>query len=237
MADTETAITSLATGLEQALGQELVSLMLYGSAARGTAVAGHSDVNVLLVLRSASADVLHRAAPTLAAWRKAGHPAPLIQTAPEWEASADVFPIEIEDIREAHRLLAGRDVVSDLATGRAETRAELEREARGKLIRLRAEYAASAGDGKALGLLLARATGTFLVLFRAVLRLTGTAPPAAADALVREAARHAGFDAEPFVWALGARAGGKQALAPYDAVATAYLAAVERFVGYVNDLV
>lgn len=237
MAGSEAAIAALTKGLTEALGEDLVSLMLYGSAARGTAVPGYSDVNVLLVLRSATADVLHRAAGALTAWRKAGHPAPLIQTEAEWAASTDVFPMEIQDIREAHRLLAGRDVVSGLETTRADVREELERESRGKLIRLRAEYAASAADGKATGSLLAGATGTFLTFFRAALRLAGRPIPAEPRGVVREASMLAGFDAAAFDWALEERGGGKPGkLASHDPAAAAYLAAVERFVKYVNDL-
>ncbi|MFI5208516.1 MAG: hypothetical protein ACHQX4_10945 [Gemmatimonadales bacterium] len=237
MRDTTADIAALTNGLQRALGDDMVSLMLYGSAARGTAVRGYSDVNVLLVLRQASADVLRRAAGALTAWGKAGHPSPLIQTEAEWAASTDVFPMEIDDIREAHRLLAGRDVVSGLATARADVREELERESRGKLIRLRAGYAASAADGKALGSLLAGATGTFLTFFRAALRLAGRPIPAEPAGVVREASLLAGFDAAAFAWALEERGGAKpKKLGPYDPVAAAYLAAVERFVKYVNDL-
>ena len=39
-------------------------------------------------------------------WSKGGHPAPLISTEREWRESADAHPIEYEDMREAHRLLA-----------------------------------------------------------------------------------------------------------------------------------
>jgi hypothetical protein len=236
MAGSEAAIEALTKGLADALGEDLVSLMLYGSAARGTAAKDWSDVNVLLVLRRASADVLRRAAGPLAAWRAVGQPAPLIQTEAEWAASTDVFPMEIDDIREAHRLLAGKDVVSGLKTLRADAREELEREARGKLIRLRAEYTAAA-DGKAMGALLAGATGTFLTFFRAALRLQGRAVPAEPAAVVREAASQCGFEAAAFDWALEERAGRKPGkLGPHDPVAAGYLAAVERFVKYVNDL-
>lgn len=237
MAGSEAAIAALTKGLTDALGEDMVSLMLYGSAARGTAAAGYSDVNVLLVLRRASPDVLHRVAGALTAWRKAGHPAPLIQTEAEWAASTDVFPMEIEDISEAHRLLAGKDVVSGLKTLRADVREELEREARGKLIRLRAEYAAMHGDGKATGALLAGATGTFLTFFRAALRLAGRPIPKGAAGVVSEAAALAGFDAAAFDWALSERAGSKpKRLDSRDPIAASYLSAVERFVKYVNDL-
>jgi len=239
MADDMDAVTAkLTSGLRDALGDDLVALMLYGSAARGTNVPGRSDRNVLLVVRDATPAVLRRASPALGAWAKAGHPPPLIQTEADWAASADVFPLEIEDIREAHRVLAGRnDVLSSLVTTRADQRRQLEREARAKLIRLRAEYAVAAGDGVVLAELLARAVGTFLVLFRAALRLTGSAPPVDPVALVRAAGSAAGFDPAPFEWALGARRASKApALQAFDPVAGSYLAGVERLVNWVDGL-
>src|SRR5438477_8231359 len=114
--DREKAIASLARDLPAALGDNLVSLLLYGSAARGDAVPGRSDINVLLVVRDASAATLHRASPVLQAWLAVAHAAPLIQSEADWAASADVFPIEIEDMRAGHRLLAGRDVLAGLST-------------------------------------------------------------------------------------------------------------------------
>ncbi|HEY2806291.1 MAG TPA: hypothetical protein VGI92_10590 [Gemmatimonadales bacterium] len=236
MADgNEAAIQALTQGLAKALGDNLVSLMLYGSVARGDHVAGRSDINVLLVVRDASATTLHAASPVLGSWLRVAHAPPLIQSEADWSASADVFPIEIEEIRDAHRLLAGRDVVGNLKTDRSDLRRQLEHDARGKLVRLRAEYAAAAADGKVLAELLARATGTFLVLFRATLRLAGRPVPADATAVVREAAVAAGFDAAPFEWALGARLGAKApSLKPYDETATAYIASVQKLVDWVD---
>ena len=69
MADTiDRASRQLASALGAALGDNLVSLMLYGSAARGTWVEGRSDINVLLVVKDASAPTLLRAAPALGDW-------------------------------------------------------------------------------------------------------------------------------------------------------------------------
>ena len=235
MAETfESSVQALTRALTAVLGDNLVSLVLYGSAARGGWVEGRSDVNVLLIVRDASAASLGKAAPALKDWALYAHAAPLIQTERDWDASADVFPIEIEDMRAAHRLLAGKDPFAGVTTERADLRAQLEREARGKLIRLRAEYAASAADGKQLGALLARATPTFVVLFRGGLLLAGRPVPAEAIAAVAAMAQVAGFDGAAFDWALGARASGKAALQPYDATAAAYLGAVEQFVNWVD---
>ncbi len=233
--DQEAAVQKLASGLTAALGDNLVSLMLYGSAARGDHVAGRSDLNALLVVRDASASALRAAAPALESWLRLAHAPPLIQTEADWKSSADVFPIEIEEIRDAHRLIAGRDVVSPLTTTKDDLRRQLEHDARGKLVRLRAEYAAAGSDGRVLGELLVRATSTFLVLFRAALRLAGRAVPRDAAAVAREAGSLAGFDPAPFTWGVEARRAAKgPALKPHDDLAASYLAAVQAFVGWVD---
>jgi predicted nucleotidyltransferase len=236
-ADKKPTLEQLTARLEAALGENLVSLVLFGSAARGTHVEGRSDLNLLLVVRDATVARLHAATPVIAEWSKAGEPPPLIFAESEWRASADVFPIEIEDMREAHRVLAGRDVLDGLPTRRADLRRELEHVVRGKVLRLRTEYAAAAADGKALGRLLVHSAGTFFILFRAVLRLTGGVPPQDQAALVRETAAAAGLDASPFAWVLAALAGkNPKALEPYDPVAGAYVDAIEKLADFIDSV-
>jgi hypothetical protein len=238
MADqVQEALDRLARELTAALGETLAALVLYGSRARGTAVAGRSDANLLLLVTDATGVTLHRAAPALAAWTRSGQAPPLIQTEAEWRAAADVFPLEIEDMREAHQVLAGRDPFDGLTTTRADQRRALERELRGKLAWLRAGYAATAPEPQALTGLLVGAVGTLLVLCRAVVRLTGRPVPPDASAVVREAAAAAAFDPEPLLWALTARGGPPpRPLTAYDPIGASLLAAVERVTRYVNDL-
>src|SRR5260370_4900889 len=96
-------------GVAAALGERLVSLVLYGSAVRGGHVAGRSDVNTLLICDRADESLFQRLERPLGPWLKAGHPAPLVFTHAEWRDAADVFAVEYEDIRVAHRVLAVRD--------------------------------------------------------------------------------------------------------------------------------
>jgi predicted nucleotidyltransferase len=236
-ADSKLGVEEFARRLETALGENLVSLVLFGSAARGTHVEGRSDVNLLLIVRDASVAALHPATPVVAEWSKRGQPPPLVFAESEWRASADVFPIEIEDMREAYRLLAGRNPFEGVTTRRTDLRMELEHEVRGKVLRLRTEYAAAAADGKALGRLLLHSAGTFFVLFRALLRLTGGAPPARHDALVKEAAAAAGLEAAAFSWVLAALDGKQRPeLQPYDPIAGRYVDAMEKLAEYVDKL-
>ena len=237
MADKKLGLEAFARRLEEALGENLVSLLLFGSAARGTHVEGRSDLNLLLIVRDASVARLHGTVPVVAEWAKGGEPPPLIFSETEWRASSDVFPIEMEDMRDAHRVLAGRDPFEGVVTKRGDLRLELEHEVRGKVLRLRTEYAAAAGDGKALGRLLVHSAGTFFVLFRAVLRLAGGAPPTGHDALVRETAAAAGLDASVFGWVLAALDGkNPPALAPFDPVAGRYVDAMEKLADYIDGL-
>jgi hypothetical protein len=173
----------------------------------------------------------------LAEWVRSGEPPPLLFSDDEWRASADVFPLEIEDMRDAHRVIRGRDPLAGVATSRDDLRRQLEREVRGKLLHLRTEYAASAEDGRALGRLLENSLGTVLVLCRATLRVTGRVPPADPAALVRETAAVAGLDPAAFEWALSRRAGGRvPSLAAFDPRGTRYVDQVEQLARFVNQL-
>jgi hypothetical protein len=230
-------VEQFGTALEQRLGTRLVSLVLYGSAARGDFVAGRSDINLLLILTDTSAEELRSVGPAVHAWVKAGHPPPLIFSDGGWRASTDVFPLEIEDMRQAHRVLRGRDPFAGLETAPADLRQELEREVLGKLLQLRAEYTASGPHPKALGALLETSARTFFVLFRAVLRLRGTVPPTEPAALVQAAAPIIGFHAGAFDWVL-ARLAGRHVpdLAQFDPAAERYLEAIERLAAFVDEM-
>lgn len=235
--DARANLEDMAGQLEQALGGNLVSLVLYGSAARGDYHAAHSDINLLLILADASPAALRPVGPIVHRWVKAGHSPPLIFGEAGWRSSTDVFAIEIEDIRQAHRVLRGRDPLAGLETSPADQRQELEREVRAKLLQLRAEYTASGPHPKALGALLVSSASTFFALFRAVLRLQGSVPPQTPQDLVPAAARLVGFDAGAFDWVLARLAGHPAApLAQFDRIAERYLTAIERLAEYVDGM-
>ena len=106
--DARGRLTSLAASLREAYGPDLVSVTLYGSAARGDQVAG-SDLNVVVVLRDLSLESLERGAGAVRSWQTAGNRS-LLFFSPEWiERSADVFPLEFSDMRQWHVVIEGSD--------------------------------------------------------------------------------------------------------------------------------
>jgi len=230
-------VERFAESVAAALGDRLVALLLYGSAARGTHVPGRSDVNTLLICDAVDEALFVRLERAVRDWGRAGHPAPLILTEREWRTSADAFPIEYEDIREAHRVLAGRDPWRGVTVQREHLRGQLEHELMGKLVRLRQAYAALRGDPKQLARVIVGSAAGFFTMLRATLRLAGKTPPVPPDALVREAGALMGFAPERLAaLEAHARGVGQLKLAPGDPLPLAYLAAVAHTAEFVNRL-
>src|SRR6059036_1147778 len=220
--------------LGRALGPRLVSLLLYGSAARGSHVPNRSDLNTLLICDAADDELFARLDPVVRPWTRAGHPAPLILTETEWRSSADAFPIEYEDIREANRLLAGRDPWPGVTVRRDEVRRQLEQELMGKLVRLRQAYVAL--PPKQLARAVAGSAGGFFTMLRAALRLAGQTPPADVASLVRAAGALVGFPPDGLAPLVAHATGGQALRQAGNALAAAYLDAVARTAQFVNRL-
>jgi len=227
---------TFAASLESQLGENLVSFCLYGPAVRHDTRDGDKALTTLLILDSVAPAALRPIQEPVAAWARKGHPAPLVFSHTGWKASADVFPIEIEDMREAHRVLRGLDPFEGVSTTREDLRSQLEREARGKLLRLRMEFVAAAARGKDLEELLLDSIGTFFVLFRAVHRLAGRRPPQTPKALVSETAEVAHLEASAFDWVLDKLVGHNvPSLKPYDPIGDRYLEQIERLVQFIDQ--
>jgi predicted nucleotidyltransferase len=183
----ERVVTPFLAAADAALGAGY-SALLYGSAARGDYVPGRSNINLLLVLDDPSPTRLRALAPAFAAWRKLEAEPPLLISRAEWARASDVFPVEITDMRAGYTVLRGADPLATALVDRGDLRQALERELRGKLLRLRQGYAAAAGDEKRLGEVATSSASTILVLLRSLLTLAGRPVPTVAAALAADAA-------------------------------------------------
>jgi hypothetical protein len=181
--------------LDQAVGQEY-SAVLYGSAARGDFIPGKSNINLMLVLNQLSPATLRKLSPAFTGWRKGTSEPPLVLSRAEWARATDAFPIEISDMRTAYRVLRGPDPLQGVTVDASDLRKALEREFRGKLLRLRQGYAIYAPDPAALGKLGLQSAATILVLLRGVLTLLQKPVPADPLELAVVAAATIGFEGE-----------------------------------------
>src|SRR5580704_1297117 len=137
----EKLLSQLVEKLRKAFGERLISVVLYGSAACGDHQPKFSDINVLCVLVEIAPRELAACEEISRWWRERGKAALLLMTEREVSESADCFAVEFTGIERCHRLLYGKDVISGLAIGRQFYRAQVERELRGKLLRLRQKAA------------------------------------------------------------------------------------------------
>jgi len=181
---TELRMSAFAHDVEQALGGQLVSLVLHGSAAGEEWVGGRSDVNTAIVVPRVTVAVLEALVPVVGRWRRQGFAAPVVLDDEYLAGARDTFPMELDDIRRQHRVLAGRDVFATLALDRAALRRECEQEARGKLVRLRALFLETADSPRALERLMVDSLKSFLVVLRHLLGLRGGDAPFAYDAVL-----------------------------------------------------
>lgn len=188
----------LLSQLQTALGGGIRSVVLYGSAAAGDHVGKRSDYNVLVVAdRLGVKEMTALAKPSLG-WQKAGNPPPLFFTLDRLKKSADVFPIELMDMRDSRKVLYGEDVIADVEIHPENLRLVLEHELKSHLVRLRDAFIATGGKPKRVAELLVGSLSTTLVLFRASLRLFEDRVPARKIEALERLAAHLRFDREIF---------------------------------------
>lgn len=165
-------------------GDDLLAILLYGSAATGEHVAGRSDINVAVILRRLTPALLRKAAGHIRGWHHRGFATPLFFDPETLHASLDVFPIEFLDMQERHRTLWGPDPLAGLQIGRGNLRLQCEQELRGKWLKLCQSYVEGASTPSDLERILRVALSSIVVLARTLLRLGGEDPGGAADAVL-----------------------------------------------------
>src|SRR5215467_11463195 len=101
----EALTTEFVGKIRAAAGENLVSVILYGSGADGDFHAEYSDLNLLCLLQDCSLPALNRIASVVSWWRSKRHRPPLVITPQELNASSDVFSIEFLDMKQRYRVL------------------------------------------------------------------------------------------------------------------------------------
>lgn len=177
---------------------DLTSIILYGSGARGEYVPKKSDLNFLVILADPAMERLREAFPLIGKWRKRRVNIPLFLTEEYIASSLDAFPVEFLNLRDSHILVFGRDVLEDLSFDKDNIRLQCERELKAKLLLLREAYLDSEGKTKNLGQLASASLTAFLSLFRALLFLRDREIPRHNHDLVATAAKEIGFDENSF---------------------------------------
>ena len=215
---------------------DLVSVVLYGSAAGEDFHTQFSDFNVLCVVKAVTPGILEDAEPVMRWWREKGNPAPLLLSADEVKTSTDCFPIEFHDMLERRRILFGPDVIEGLEVDDSFYRAQVEHELRAKMLRLRTKAAGVLFDSSLLLKLMADSVTTFLVLARHALKLGGVPAPIAKREVTAALRGSLTLDVAAFETLLDVREGKAASGLDARAVFGSYLSAITHLVDFVDGL-
>jgi hypothetical protein len=231
------ALDQLVEQLRAAHGDNLASIVLYGSIAAGDHI-GDSDHNLLIALNHITSNDLRSSQNAVRDWVKLNEPMPVYFTWEELQRAADVFPIEFLQMEKARKVLYGRDPFEFVEISRANLRHQTEYELRTKLTQLRRLYIPASTSVEKLAALLAESLASFAALFRAVLILHGKEAPVSKADTVRATASLLNLEAEPFERILELRSKAKSAVteAELDKTFSSYMAQIERVIQTVDRL-
>ena len=167
----ENIFEEFAGDYQEIFGGELLSIVLYGSAARGEYIPRKSDINFMIMLTDRGMSLLQKALPLVGKWKKCAVAIPLYITDIYLKTSIDVFPVEFFNIKAHYKLVYGQDFIKVLEIDKKDLRRECEREIKGKLLHLRQGYFTSLAERKKLQKLFAVSLDSFINLFPAILHL------------------------------------------------------------------
>ena len=232
------ALNHLVEDLRATHGDNLASVVLYGSAAAGDYVELRSDYNLLIALNRITPSDLRQAQAPMREWQRLGNPLPVYFTVEELSDAADVFPIEFHQMEKARIVLYGRDPFEFVQLSNENLRHQTEYELRSKLIQLRRLYIPASINANRLSLLMSDSLASFAALFRPVLVLMGEEPPVAKPDCVRATVKLLKLDGEPFERIFDLRTDDEAPLTEVEAndLFAAYLAQIERVIETVDSL-
>ena len=167
---------------EACYGVDLVSLIVFGSAAGDDFDPDSSDVNLLIVLAEVGLESLGKSRLIQQRWMKRRFSRPLFMDREYIDGSLDSFPIEFLNMKERYELLYGEDVLAGVHVDLADLRLQIERELKGKWIHLLQGWLEADGNARLLLGLLQASMRDFTAAFRACSisnsnRSPGTARP------------------------------------------------------------
>ena len=180
-------------------GKDLVSLMIYGSAAGGSYVKGKSDINLLIVLTEDGINRLEDAFEVVHSWKKRSLAIPLVMTKAFIESSLDSYPIEFLNMKNHHVLIFGENILDKLNFKPEDLRLQIERELKGKILLLRGGYLETEGSARKVKQLIRNSLTAFISIFNAILYLKRGVVPKEKQGTIKEMGDVLAIDTDVFI--------------------------------------
>jgi predicted nucleotidyltransferase len=222
---------------QRIFGEDLVSICLYGSGARGAYIRRRSDLNFLIVLTEEGIKELDKAFKLVASWRWRRVTPPLFMTNEYIATSLDTFPLEFLNIRQHYRVVWGKDPLAGIKINQKQLRLQVEREVKGKLLQLRGAYLTSRGWGINLAALASRSLIALVSIFQGILYLRDKEIPDQRVDVIKATAAETGLAAEPFLRLLEIKEGkSKLPARMMKGLMKSYIAEVSRLAAWMDKM-
>ena len=196
--DPKEIFPDITTDYKDIYGDDLFSIILYGSATGRDYRPGKSDINFMIVLSEEGIERLDRAFEIVKKWRKRNVAIPLFLTENYVETSTDVFPIEYLNFKSNYVPVYGKDILKDLSFDTEFVRLQCEREIKGKLLLLREAYLETSGKGRALKDVISQSIRAFVAIFEALLHVKGLELPKGKLQIIRATVQAFDIDSSVF---------------------------------------
>lgn len=170
--------------------ENIVSIVLYGSATGKYFIPKKSDINLAIVFRDLGFKQLEDSLKLVNIGMSKRISAPLLLSLSHIESSKDTFPVEFIEIKENHILLYGSDVFSGLKIDETNITLFCKREIEGRLIRLRQAYLEVGLRRKGVEALMKDSMNSLIPVFRALLRSKMKNPPLDKEDILKEFCGH-----------------------------------------------
>jgi hypothetical protein len=200
-------LDELVQKLKAVAADNLKAVILYGSAATEEFHSKHSDLNLLCVVDQADAAHLGALHGPVEWWIRRGQRPPLVFTLDELRRSADIFTIELLDMKSRHRILYGENVLAGISVPLHYHSIQVERELRTDWLRLRQAVLAAPKKPKVYLELMVASFSSFAALFRHALIALGETPTETKREAIERIAKFTGADPSGFHAILGIREG------------------------------
>ena len=220
----DTSLAEFVAAAREALGDDLVSVVLFGSAAEGR-LRATSDVNLILVLKRFDPARIDKLREPLRGAHALIRLECMFILESEVGPASEAFAVKFSDIRERHKVLWGKDLFAGLAPSREAMLTRLRQILLNFTLRMRERYALVSLRPEQLASAVADAAGPLRSAAALILELEGHAAASPKEALEKVAAE---IDATKFTDALASlsRAREEASLAP-EAARGATLALIE----------
>ncbi len=180
-------------------GDNILSVVLYGSATGVDFSPKNSDINFLIIFKELGFPQLNRSLKLISDGIQKKIAAPLFLSHTHIETSKDVFPVEFLEIKDNNKLLYGAELFKDMEIAERHIRLFCEQQIKGKLIRLRQAYMEIGLKKKGVEALMKESLYAIMPIFRALLRLKGVKPLVGKEGVLGQLTGAFGLESDVFV--------------------------------------